>query len=214
MIRVSDELTGDRTPWRPDPETRLRRGRWMTAAALVLAALAVAAGAAPMGAFYTLVFGGLVLFPFWLAPYAIGLVHAFHAWRRERDPEVTRAFRWWCAPLVILPAALLLAFSDLPWKVALDLAQDDLEALLEEAAAAPEHQTKLDPRFVGPWPAVEIFRYSTGQLRLQLEGSANGAGDRGLCYCPDGEPLPGRYGEAELRDLGDGWYGWFKAEPR
>lgn len=214
MIRVAQSNQPDRTPWRPDPATRLQRGRWMTLAALFLAAIAVAAGSAPRGAFYTLAYGTLILVPFWLVPYSVGAIHAWSAWRREPGPELLRPLRWWLAPLLIAPIALGLALSGLPSRAALAWARPGLAELLDEAAQLPEHQTKLAPRFVGPWPAVNIYRYAGGHLRLELEGAANGAGDRGLCFCPGGEPLPGRYADAELTDLGGEWYAWFKSEPR
>ncbi len=212
MIAITDQAPGASPPppARPTPEFRARRGRLATLGSLVLGLALLVACTAPLGAFYPLLYFGVIFVVPFLVVLVFGFVHTLYAWRRAPGTGFGAALLWWLAPVVILTAAVWLARGPLPGQVGFRIAKPGLDALLRESAGVEAADLTLPDRWLGAWPAKKITRYRDGQVRMELEGNTSWFGERGLLWTNRGLPMPGQWQPTKTLGLGDGWYAWFR----
>jgi hypothetical protein len=212
------EATGQLAPT-PEQLEVLRRSRfwarWLSLAALLIAALLAASALPPLGHFYMLWVLAGILSLFAGPVFVVGSAMAWHRARRLDHPLARGARTWWTLPWLLLGAGLLAAQQGWPRPLGLRLARPGLAQLAEESRSAAAAQVELPARWVGLWPLDRLRHSSDGSLRCDLLGTDTPGAKRGLYFGatppPRAQQVPVGTWTADIaRDLGGGWHAWYR----
>lgn len=194
-------------------------GRWLCLYAALVGLVLAGSALPPVGHFYALWVLATMLFLFGLPVFLVGTIGAWRRATRLGSPLARSARHWWLAHWLLLAAGLLAADRGWTRPLGLALARPGLTRLAEQAQAATGDLVAIADRWVGLWPLGELRRYGSGDLRCSLLGTDSPAGKRGLFFTPGqppsaGQGLAGTWAADSYVPLGQGWYGWQRAEPR
>ncbi len=219
MIAIRNPESTSRAAPAPEELETLRRSRfwarWLSLAALGIAALLAGSALPPLGHFYMLWVLAAILLLFAGPIFAAGSAMAWHRARRLDHPLARRALAWWSLHWLLVGAGLLAAYEGWPRGLGLRLARADLARLAEESLAAAATQVELPARWVGLWPLGRLRHSSDGTLRCDLLGTDTPGAKRGLYFGakppPKAAEVPvGTWTADRALELGDGWHAWYR----